>query len=255
MNQIDLNCDMGESFGRYTLGNDAAMLDVVTSANIACGAHAGDPVVMRRTVELAAEKGVAVGAHPGYPDLQGFGRRALGMDPAALEAALLYQIGALHAFAHRASVDLHHVKPHGALYNTAAVDEEVAESVVRAIAGFDPDLIVVALSGSALAAAAEARGLRVAREGFADRAYRRDGTLVPRGVPGAVIQDPEEIAARAVRMVTEGIVETLDGESIDLEIDTLCVHGDTTGAPEIARTLRAALERAGVEVRAPQQQR
>ncbi len=246
--RIDLNCDMGESFGRYTLGDDAAMLDIVTSANVACGLHAGDPMVMQSTVTLAARKGVAVGAHPGYPDLQGFGRRAMALTPAEIETAVLYQIGALAGFARAAGVRLVHVKPHGALYNVAARDEAVAEAIVRAVAAFDPALIVVTLPDSALRHAAQAAGLHVACEGFADRAYREDGSLVPRSEPGAVIHDPAQAAARAIRMVTRGEVAAITGKVVPLHIDTLCIHGDTPDAVGIAAVLRAALEAAGVVV-------
>ncbi len=239
---------MGESFGRYSLGNDAAMLDIVTSANIACGLHAGDPLVMRHTVAMAMARDVAVGAHPGYPDLQGFGRRALSMGAEELEAIILYQLGALAGFVAAAGGRLIHVKPHGALYNTAARDPKVAAAIARAVMSFDPQLIVVALPGSALAEAAASEGLSVATEGFADRAYQEDGTLVPRSHPGAVIHDPARAAARAVQMVTEGTVEAITGETIDLEIDTLCIHGDTPNAPAIAQSLRRALEAAGVSV-------
>jgi len=245
---IDLNCDMGESFGRYSLGNDAAMLDIVTSANIACGLHAGDPLVMRHTVEMAVARGVAVGAHPGYPDLQGFGRRALSMSAEELEATILYQLGALAGFVAAAGDRLVHVKPHGALYNPAARDPEVAAAIARAVTSFDPQLIMVTLPGSALAEATVSEGLSVAMEGFADRAYQKDGTLVPRNRPGAIIHDPAQAAARAVRMVTEGTVEAITGETIDLTIDTLCVHGDTPNAPAIAQSLRQALEAAGVSI-------
>jgi len=246
--RIDLNCDMGESFGRYTLGDDAALLDVVTSANVACGLHAGDPSVMQATVALAAQKGVAVGAHPGYPDLQGFGRRAMALTPAEIEATVLYQIGALAGFARAAGVPLVHVKPHGALYNVAARDQVVAEAIVRAVVAFDAGLIVVTLPDSALLHAAQAAGLRVAREGFADRAYREDGSLVPRTEPGAVIHDPALATARAIRMVTRGEVETITGKVVPLHIDTLCIHGDTPGAVAIAAVLRSALEAEGVVV-------
>jgi len=245
---IDLNCDIGESFGHYSLGNDAAMVDIVTSANIACGLHAGDPLVMRHTVEMAIARGVAVGAHPGYPDLQGFGRRVLSMGAKELEATILYQLGALTGFVAAAGGRLTHVKPHGALYNTAARDPKVARAIARAIISFDPRLIVVTLPDSALAGAASSEGLSVAAEGFADRAYRKDAALVPRGHPGAVIHDPAEAAARAVQMVTEGTVKAITGETIDLRIDTLCVHGDTPNAPAIARSLRRALEAAGVAI-------
>jgi UPF0271 protein len=239
---IDLNCDMGESFGRYTLGDDAAMLDVVTSANVACGLHAGDPTVMQVTVALAAQKGVAVGAHPGYPDLQGFGRRVMALAPAEIEATVLYQIGALAGFARAVSVSLVHVKPHGSLYNVAARDRTVAEAIVRAVVAFDPHLIVVTLPDSALARAAQMAGLRVACEGFADRAYREDGSLVPRSEPGAVIHDPALATARAIRMVMREEVEAITGKVVPLHIDTLCIHGDTPGAVAIAASLRSALE-------------
>ncbi len=246
--RIDLNCDMGESFGRYTLGDDAALLDVVTSANIACGLHAGDPTVMGDTVKLAVQKGVAVGAHPGYPDLQGFGRRVMALTPAEIEATVLYQIGALAGFARAAGGALVHVKPHGALYNVAAREQSVAEAIVRAVMAFDPALVVMALPNSVLLYAARAAGLRVAREGFADRAYREDGSLVPRSEPGAVIHDPAQVTARAIRMVTHQEVEAITGKVIPLHIDTLCLHGDTPGAVALATALRAALEAEGVMV-------
>jgi UPF0271 protein len=239
---------MGESFGHYSLGNDAAMLDIVTSANIACGLHAGDPLVMRHTVAMAIARGVTVGAHPGYPDLQGFGRRQLSMGAEELEATILYQLGALAGFVAAAGAHLIHVKPHGALYNAAARDPKVAGTIARAVTSFDPQLIVVALPGSALAEAAGSIGLSVATEGFADRAYQEDGTLVPRSRSGAVIHDPAQAAARAVRMVTEGTVEAITGETILVEIDTLCIHGDTPNAPAIAQSLRRALEAAGVSI-------
>ncbi len=246
--RVDLNCDMGESFGRYTLGDDASMLEVVTSANVACGLHAGDPAVIRRTVDLAVAHRVGVGAHPGYPDLQGFGRRAMALAPDELEASIIYQLGALAGFTAVSGVDLLHVKPHGALYNIAARDDVTAMAVARAVAAFNPALIVVTLPGSVLATAATSLGLYVAHEGFADRAYQDNGALVPRGRPGAIIDDPEVAAARAVRMVTEGLVTTITGKVIPRRIDTLCVHGDTPHAPQIARDLRRALESAGVEL-------
>lgn len=245
---IDLNCDMGESFGRYTLGHDAAMLDVVTSANVACGLHAGDPQVMQQTVAEAVAKGVAVGAHPSFPDRQGFGRRLMTLTSAEVEAFVLYQLGALAGFARAAGAHLAHVKPHGALYNWAAKDRESATAIASAVAAFDPALVVVTLPGSLLADAARHQGLRVAREGFADRAYQADGSLVPRSEPGAVIHDPAQAAARAVQMVTQGAIQTIDGVTIPLEIDTLCVHGDTPGAVGIAAELRDALEASGVTI-------
>jgi UPF0271 protein len=246
---IDLNCDMGESFGRYTLGDDPALLEVVTSANIACGFHAGDPEVMQRTVACAVRNDVAVGAHPGYPDLQGFGRRDMTMTPSALKAGLIYQIGALAAFARAAGTTLAHVKPHGALYNAAARDSAIAETAAGAVHALDPTLILVTQPNTALARAARDLGLPVALEGFADRAYEADGTLRPRSLPGAVLHHPDRIAERAVRMVAERSVTAYTGETIPLTIDTLCVHGDTPGAAAIARAVRDALVQAGVELR------
>ncbi|MGC9356648.1 MAG: LamB/YcsF family protein [Anaerolineae bacterium] len=243
---IDLNCDLGESFGHYQLGDDAAMLKIVTSANIACGLHAGDPLVMRRTVEQALVEGVAVGAHPSYPDRQGFGRRFMDLTPDEVEAYLIFQLGALAGFCQTVGINLRHVKPHGALYNVAAKDGDVAAATARAVASFDRHLIVVTQPGSALALAARSLDLRVAREGFVDRAYASDGSLVPRGKLGAVIHEPDEVAARVVRMVTRGEVETIDGHCLPINVDTLCVHGDTPGAVNLARRVRAALEEAGV---------
>ncbi len=246
MASIDLNCDLGESFGRYTSGEDAALLRVVTSANIACGLHAGDPVVMAQTVAAAVREGVAIGAHPGYPDLQGFGRRKMELAPDELEAFLLYQIGALAAFTRAAGASLVHVKLHGALYNTAAGDAALAEATVRAVRRFDPGLILVTLPGSILAQAGAAAGLRVAGEAFADRAYQPDGTLVPRSRPGAVIHDAAVVTARAIQMATRGAVTAIDGRTVPLAVETICVHGDTPGAAGLAASLRAALEAAGV---------
>lgn len=246
---LDLNCDMGESFGAFTLGHDAALLDAVTSANVACGFHSGDPRVMARTVTLAKEKGVAIGAHPGFPDLAGFGRRELAVSAEEALTDVLYQIGALAAFCRAAGVPLRHVKPHGALYNRAAIDELLARAIAEAVARFDRGLILVGLPGSAHERAAAAAGLPFAREAFADRAYLPDGTLAPRRQPGTLLTRPAEVAARAVRVATEGKVRTLMGSDLTLAADTICIHGDTVGAPELARAVRAALERAGVAVR------
>jgi len=245
---IDLNADMGESFGRWSLGADAALLPLVTSANIACGFHAGDPAVMAQTVAAAAAAGVAVGAHPGYPDLAGFGRRHLDMSAAELEAAVLYQIGALAAFTRAAGVALAHVKPHGALYNRAAVDAAVAEPVARAVRRFSADLILIGLAGSALLAAGEAAGLRVAAEAFADRAYAADGTLRDRRLPGAVLSTPAAAAAQAVA-IAQGRLHAHDGTPLPLTAATLCIHGDTPDAVAYATAVRAALDAAGVAVR------
>ncbi len=243
---IDLNCDMGESYGRYILGDDIALLDVITSANIACGFHAGDPVVMASTVQQAVKKGVAIGAHPGYPDLQGFGRRAMALSPSDLSAVILYQISALAGFAQVEGTRLTHVKPHGALYNTAIRDKDTAEAIVRAVQSFDPSLVVVTLPGSILYLTAVEQNLRVAAEGFADRAYQADGSLLPRGQSGAVIHDPDLVAKRAVRMVTQQSIRSITGEDIEIRIDTLCVHGDTPGATEIALSVREAMQVVGV---------
>ena len=246
--RVDLNCDMGESFGRYRIGADEALMPFITSANIACGYHAGDPLVMARTVRLAIEHGVGVGAHPGFPDLMGFGRRQMQLAPEEIENYILYQIGALAAFARAAGVELAHVKPHGALYNMAAKDAELARAIVRGIECFSKELIVVCLAGSAMVEAAEEAGLRVAREGFADRAYNPDGTLRSRRLPGALIEDPKVAAERAIRMVRDGVVVAHTGEEILLRVDTICVHGDTPTAVEIAKTIRRELEAARIDV-------
>ncbi len=247
--KVDLNCDMGESFGRYRIGADEAMMPYITSANIACGYHAGDPLVMDRTVRLAAKHGVGVGAHPGFPDLMGFGRRAMQLSPEEIENCILYQVGALAAFARAAGVELVHVKPHGALYNMAARDMELARAIVHGIARFGKELIVVCLAGSTMIEAAEEAGLRVAQEGFADRAYNPDGTLQSRKEPGSVIHDPQGAAERAVAMVRDKIVVAHTGEEIPIHVDTICVHGDSPGAVQIAKTIRAELKAAGIEVK------
>ncbi|GAB4252751.1 LamB/YcsF family protein [Deferrisoma sp.] len=246
--RIDLNADMGESFGAYRKGDDEQLMEVVTSANIACGFHAGDPHVMRRTVALCADRGVAPGAHPGYPDLLGFGRRGIEAAPEEVYDWVLYQVGALEGFARARGLRLQHVKPHGALYNRAAVDAELAAAVAEAVRDAGSGLILLALAGSELERAGRGAGLRVAREAFLDRAYRADGTLVPRSVPGSVLQDPEEVTRRAVRMCLERRVHTLDGEDIPIEADSFCIHGDSPGAAEFARRVRTALEAAGVRV-------
>ncbi len=247
--RVDLNCDMGESFGHYRIGADEALMPFITSANIACGLHAGDPLVMERTVRLAQAHGVGIGAHPGFPDLQGFGRRAMQLSSEEIENYILYQVGALAAFACAAGVELAHVKAHGALYNMAAKDMELARAIVRGIQRFSRDLIMVCLAGSAMVEAAEEAELRVAREGFADRAYNPDGTLRSRRLPHAVIEDPQAAAEQAIRMVRDGVVVAHTGEEIPLHVDTICVHGDSPGAVQIAKTIRAELEAAGIEVR------
>jgi len=231
---IDLNCDCGESFGAYRLGDDAAILPLITSANIACGFHAGDPSVMRHTLRLAAQVGVAVGAHPGYPDLQGFGRREMTFTPAEVEGLILYQVGALAALARAEGVELTHVKPHGALYNQAAKDAALAGAIAQAVKAFSRELILVGLAGSQLVAAGIELGLTTAGEAFPDRAYNADGTLRSRNLPGAVLEDPAQVAANAVQLAQrEGV-------------QTLCLHGDNPSALENARQVRAALAAAGV---------
>lgn len=242
--QVDLNCDLGEG-GAF----DEPLLDGVTSANIACGFHAGDPGVMRRTVELALKKGVGLGAHPGLRDLEGFGRRAVKVDPQEAFDLTLYQIGALQAFASLHGARLIHVKPHGALYNMAARDPALAEALAKAVRAADPKLVFFGMAGSEMIRAARRLGLLAAEEAFADRAYQSDGSLVPRGQPGAVIEAPEEVARRAVRLVKEGKISAVDGKELSIRADTLCIHGDTAGAPELVRALRAALSREGVELR------
>jgi len=246
---IDLNCDMGESFGPWKMGADEQVMPHITSANVACGAHAGDPSVMRRTVRLARASGVAVGAHPGFADLQGFGRREMQVDAAELEDSLVAQIGALAAIAKAEGTALQHVKAHGALYNMAARDAALATVVARAIRACDPSLIMFGLPGSPLLDAGRREGLRVAAEGFADRSYEPDGSLTPRSRPGAVVHDVDAVVARAVRMVTDGVVLTADGRVIELRVQTICVHGDTPGAAELVARIAAALGAAGAEAR------
>jgi len=250
MISIDLNCDMGESFGAYTIGADEAVMASITSANVACGYHGGDPGVMRRTVRLAREAGVAVGAHPGFPDLVGFGRREMRMAAQDVEDMVLYQIGALAAIAKSEGVRLSHVKPHGALYNMAVTDKPLAAAIARAVVAFDPALIFFALPNSDVARAANGLGLQVALEGFADRAYEPDGSLTPRSRTGAVIHDVETVVARALRMATDGVVSASDGSTLEMRVDTICTHGDTPGAQSMTRAIRAGLQRAGVTVAA-----
>ncbi|WP_341476690.1 LamB/YcsF family protein [Pelagivirga sediminicola] len=246
---MDLNADLGESWGAWTMGHDAEMLDIVTSANVACGFHAGDPLVMHRTLTLAKEKGVGVGAHPGYMDLWGFGRRRFADDdPAEIEKLLIYQIGAIQAMARAVGVPVTHFKAHGALANVTAVDAAMADAAARAVLATDPGMLFLAMPGTEQERAAQRAGLRVAREVFADRAYMADGTLAPRSRPGAVLQDAGEAAARMVRMVSEGRVATLDGPEIALEFDTICVHGDNPHAVAMARAVRAALTDAGIRL-------
>lgn len=247
---LDLNADGGEGFGAYTIGADAELLRSVTSLNVACGAHAGDPVVIRAVIRAATDAGVAVGAHPGFPDLQGFGRRAMHVAPNDLVAMLIYQIGAVAALAASEGTRLRHVKAHGALYNMAVADAALAGAIAEATSAFD-GLWLYAPPNSAMSAAAESRGIPVAKEAFLDRGYQRNGTLVPRSEPGALLTDPEQVAARAVTLATDGTVAATDGTRILLRPHTLCVHSDTPGAGSLAAAARAALEAAGVRVAPP----
>lgn len=249
MTTIDLNSDMGESFGRWKLGDDEALLTVVSSANIACGFHAGDPSVMRRTLANAAANDVAVGAHVAYRDLAGFGRRYVDVAPAELTANVMYQLAALEGMAKAAGTRVHYVKPHGALYNRIVADETQAKAVVEAMRAIDPALALLTLPGSAVGRVAEAAGLRVFREAFADRAYTPDGTLVSRRLPGAVIADPDAVAARVSRMVTDGTVEAIDGTVVPIRADSVCVHGDSPAAVALAEAVRARLTADGVAIR------
>jgi len=246
--RINLNADMGEGFGAYDIGNDEALLKIIRSANVACGFHAGDPLVMRRLTRMAKEHGVSVGAHPGFNDLWGFGRRRIEMHPEDLEYTVAYQIGALQALASYADVKVTHVKPHGALNNMAAESRDLAHAIGRAIKAVDPDLIYVALAGSEMQKAAEALGLRVACEGFADRTYEDDGNLTPRRIPGSVIHDPALAREHVVNMVTRQMVTARSGKTIPLRIDTICIHGDEPSAVDVARAAREGLEAAGIEI-------
>src|SRR5688572_6257108 len=246
--RVDLNCDMGESFGRWELGADAAVMPHISSANIACGAHAGDPAVMRRTLRLATAHGVACGAHPGFADLAGFGRREIPITPGEATDLVLWQLGALAAIARSEGVQLRHVKPHGALYNMAARDAALGVAIARAVEQFDRGLVLFGLAGSPMLDAGRAAGLSVAAEGFADRAYEPDGSLTPRSVTDSVIHDVDAVVMRAVRMVKERRVRARNGADIDLHVDTICVHGDTPGAERIAAALRTGLEAAGIQI-------
>lgn len=247
--RIDLNADLGEGFGPWRLGNDAALLDIVTSANVACGFHAGDPDIMVETAAAARMRGVAIGAHPGFFDLRGFGRNRIQESPRRIERDIAYQIGALQACAALAGARVTHVKAHGALANLSNEDEAMAAALARAVAGVDPRLVLVVMPGLAAERAAERAGLSVVREIYADRAYAEDGTLALRGTPGAVIHDAEEAAARVVRMVGEGAVLTLGGQRFPVAIDTVCVHGDNPEALAMAQAVRAGLEGAGYRLR------
>jgi UPF0271 protein len=249
--RIDLNVDAGESYGAWRMSDDAALFAEVSSANLACGFHAGDPLTIRKGLRLALDAGVAVGAHPGLPDLAGFGRRAMALTPDEVYADTLYQIGAMAAFVKAANATLHHMKPHGAL-NTAVADasEANADAIVQATRDFDPGLPIIAIAGSKLHRAAERLRQPVVAEGFPDRGYAADGSLAKRGTEGAIIHDPELAARRAVRMATQGTVEALDGTVVELAPGTLCIHGDNPGSVATAKAIRAALEREGIAISA-----
>jgi len=248
---IDINCDMGESYGAWKMGDDAAVMPCITSANIACGFHGGDPATIRATVKLALDHGVAIGAHPSLPDLQGFGRRVMKISPQDLYDLVVYQAGAVEAFARAAGARLHHVKCHGALYNMAANDAGLAEAMARAVKDLGGGLILYALSNSLMMSTGKKLGIRVAGEVFADRGYADDGTLAPRGSPGAMIEDAALAAQRAVSMVEEGYVTALSGRRVPVSADTLCLHGDQPGAVAFARAIRQAFAERGVDVAAP----
>ena len=247
MSAVDLNSDLGEGFGRWTLGDDEQMLGIVSSANIACGFHAGDPASIRRTVRSAVAHGVTVGAHVGYRDLAGFGRRNMDVPDDELEADVAYQIGALRGLADAEGASVSYVKPHGALYNTAAVDERVATAVAAAVAAVDPALVMLGLPGSAALAAASAAGLVTA---FADRAYTPEGRLVSRREPGAVLHDADDVARRMLRLVTEGVVTAVDGSDVAVRADSVCVHGDSPGAVAMARRIREVFDAEGIALSA-----
>jgi 5-oxoprolinase (ATP-hydrolysing) subunit A len=249
--RVDLNGDVGEGFGAWQLGDDELLLRHVSSVNIACGFHAGDPSIMRRTLILAATHRVAAGAHPGLPDLAGFGRRRIDISAEEIYDGVVYQVGALLGFGRAAGIGIDHVKPHGALYNMAATNAGLAEAIAAAVADVDPGMVLFGLAGSLLLEQGERAGLRTASEVFADRGYEPDGTLTPRGEPGALITDPELAAGRAVRMVLEGRVTTTDGTDIPVRADTICVHGDSPNAAAIAQLLRVRLQRAGVRILSP----
>ena len=254
VNKIDLNSDVGESFGNYRLGMDEKIIPLISSANIACGFHAGDPIVMKRTIAVAKEHGVAPGAHPGFPDLMGFGRRKMDVSLDEIKDYVTYQMGALQAVAAAQGMALQHVKPHGALYNMAAEDIKIWDAVAGVIAVVDPQLVLFVMAGpwrQELEAIGVRHGIRMAFEFFGDRAYNPDGTLVSRKLPGAVIHDHELVAEKVLKMVKEGKVVCIDGTEIELAAETICVHGDNPAALELVRNIRNSLETAGVEIAPP----
>jgi 5-oxoprolinase (ATP-hydrolysing) subunit A len=239
--KIDLNCDMGEAFGAWQMGQDAVLMEYITSANIACGFHAGDASIMRRTVELAIEKGVKIGAHPSFPDLQGFGRRNMSLSPSEVYDICVYQIGALLGFVRSFGVSMHHVKPHGALYNMAAQDPKLAKAIAEAVKAVQPNLILYGLAGSCLISEARKVGLKTASEVFADRTYQNDGSLTPRSQPDALIENTQIAVNQVVKMIKEGIVIATDGTPVTIQADTVCVHGDGLHAVEFVKMLQKSL--------------
>lgn len=246
--RIDLNADLGESFGNYTIGVDERVIEHISSANIACGFHASDPLVMQKTVEAAKTAGVSVGAHPGFPDLVGFGRRNMNVTPKELKAMVMYQIGALSAFCKSQGIALQHVKPHGAMYNMAAKDEALAIAIAEAIKDVDDSLILLGLAGSKLIEAAEQVGISAANEVFADRAYMRDGSLVPRTMEGAVIHDESFIVDRIIKMIESGKVKSIDGQEVSVRADSICLHGDNEKAALFAEKLKKELIKSGIDI-------
>ncbi len=248
MFRVDLNSDIGESFGAYRLGCDDRIIPLITSANVACGFHAADPVVMSRTVALAAEAGISVGAHPGYPDIMGFGRRNMAISAGEAKAYTMYQLGALDAFVKSKGLEMQHVKPHGAFYNMAGRDYNLARAICEGIAAFNSGLIVLALSGGELLRAAKDMGLRAASEVFADRGYEEDGSLVNRSKPGAMVTDEKLAARRVIRMIKEHKVASVTGKDIDITADSICVHGDGEKALKFVENIRAALVSEGIEI-------
>lgn len=247
--QVDLNCDMGESFGAYKMGNDEEILDFVTSANIACGFHAGDPSTMRKTVKLALEKGVGIGAHPGFQDLTGFGRRNIFVSPQEAYELVVYQIGALYGFVKSEGGVMQHVKPHGALFNMAATDAALSEAIAEAVYAVNPELVLFGLSGSEIVKAGEKIGLRTANEVFSDRTYQADGTLTSRKEVNALITDTETAIGQVVRMVKEGMVTSTDGKEVTIQADTVCIHGDGVHALDFARRISQTLKTSEIDIK------
>ncbi|MDR3262746.1 MAG: LamB/YcsF family protein [Clostridiales bacterium] len=247
-NLVDLNCDLGESFGAYKLGEDGEVIKYITSANVACGYHASDPLVMSETVKMCKDYGVAVGGHPGFPDLLGFGRRNIDVTPTEAKTYVQYQAGAIDAFCRAHGVRLQHIKPHGALYNMAGKDILLARAICEGLKEFDKDIILLGLSGSAMIIAAEEAGLKVAKEVFADRGYEDDGSLVKRGKPGAMIEDENQAIERVIRMVKDGKVKSVNGRDIDIKADSVCVHGDGPKALDFVKKINAKLTESGVKL-------